>query len=247
MKLISYQDTLKTYKSRIHGIRALSKYKDWFPLKSSPELSAIAADLMGDGHLQDEPKLRLDYTSKSIEELNRFNQEIFKLFGLKGKIRDCKTNTYGTKNLGINNKPLVRVLKLAGVPAGNKVLQDFAIPSWILNDKNNFSRFINRLFSCEGCVDISSKCIEIKMSKSLNLIEEGINFFKEIKFYLEKYFEIRTTNPFLEGRENLRKDGIRTKGIRLKIKNKESIRNFRKYIQFDNKEKADKLNSIVRT
>jgi len=101
------------------------------------------------------------------------------------------------------------------------------------------------LFSCEGCVDIQNKYIELKMYKSLNLIENGINFFKEIKENLNRYFGIKSTNPFLEGRANLRKDGVRTKGIRLKIKNKESLRNFRKYIGFENKEKAKRLDKIL--
>jgi len=179
-EILNYNDLINCYKSKEHGIKAVSKYKYWFPLYSSPKLSGLVADLMGDGHLQGEPKWRLDYTSNSTEELKRFNNVVFRLFGLKGKVRDCTTNTYGTKNLGINNKPLARVLNLIGVPTGNKTNIAFSIPMWISEDKNNFSRFLNRLLSCEGCVDVPSKCIEIKMYKSLYLIEEGINFFKEI-------------------------------------------------------------------
>lgn len=244
--LLNFEDVLNTYKSKEHGKRALSKYIHWFPLKASVRLAGIVADLIGDGHLQDYPKYRLDYTSNSNKELNRFNKEIFYLFGIKGKIRDCKTNKYNTKNLGINNKPLARVLKLIGVPTGAKVLSKFSIPKWILNDKTLFLRFINRLFSCEGSIDLQNKYIELKMHKSVTLIEDGINFFKDIKKYLDKYFGIKTTKPFLEGRTNTRKDSIKTKGIRIKIKNRESLVRFKKFVGLDDKEKKIRLNKILK-
>jgi len=243
--LLNFEDVLNTYKLKERGVKALKNYRYWFPLMPSVGLAGIVADLMGDGHLQGKPNWRLDYTSKYTEELKRFENEVFILFGLKGKIRDCKTNKYNTKNLGINTKPLGRVLKLIGVPTGAKVLTAFSVPQWILNDKELFSRFVNRLFSCEGCVDVPSKGIELKMYKSLALIENGIKFFEEIKEQLDKYFGIKTTRPFLEGRTNIRKDGIVTKGIRLKIKNRESLVNFRRYVGFEDKEKADKLDKLV--
>ena len=143
--LLNFEDVINTYKSKEHGLKALSKYAYWFPLKTSSELAGIVADLMGDGHLQDGKKLRLDYTSKSVTELKRFGNEIYKLFKVKGKIRHCNTNNYGTMNYGVNCKPLVRVLKLIGVPTGSKVLTKFTIPKWIIQDKALFSRFINRV------------------------------------------------------------------------------------------------------
>ena len=243
--LLNYDDILNTYKSKEHGIEALSKYTNWFPIKASPALAGIAADLIGDGHLQDLPKSRLDYTSKSIDELLRFNKEIYNLFGLKGKIRNCTTNKYNTKNLGVNNKPLGRILKEIGVPVGPKVLTCFSVPRWILKDKTIFARFVNRLYSCEGNVDLHSKCIEFRMHKSLALIRDGISFFQEIKNHLEKYFSIKTTKPFLNGRYNTRKDGIKTVGIRLKIKNKESLIKFRRFIGFENKIKRNRLDKII--
>tara|TARA_Y100000310_G_scaffold128273_1_gene127415 strand:+ start:664 stop:1407 length:744 start_codon:yes stop_codon:yes gene_type:complete len=243
--LLKKRDVLDTYKSEYHGKKALSNYQNWFPLQASQALAGIIADLMGDGHLQDSPKLRLDYTSKSITELRRFNHEMFGLFGIKGKIRKCTTNLSNSSNFGINNKPLARTLKLLGVPTGAKVLKDFKIPSWILRDKQFFARFVNRLFSCEGCVDTQSKCLEIKMYKNVALIQEGMEFFETIKFYLDKHFNIKSTNPFLEGRTNLRKDGIKTKGVRLKIKNKFSLIKFQKYVGIEDPNKKEKLKGIL--
>lgn len=243
--LLNFEDVLNSYKSKEAGIKALYKYSHWFPLRASPNLAGIVADLMGDGHLQDSPKLRLDYTSKSAEELNRFGTEVYNIFSVKGKIRKCSTNHYGTLNLGINCKPLVRVLKLVGVPTGSKVLTNFTIPKWVLENQILFSRFIDRLFSCEGSVDLKSRCIDIKMYKSETLIEDGLKFFKEIKHYLDIYFGIKTTEPFSGNTFNLRKDGIRTRPIRLKIKNINSLIKFRDFVGIGDSTKMERLKVIT--
>ena len=179
--ILEIKDVLNTYKSQYHGIKAIEKYQSWFPLKPSPKLAGVIGDLMGDGHLQGGPKWRVDYTSKYEKELKRFDKEVFILFGVKGKIRKCTTNNYNTKNLGINNKPLARTLKLIGTPAGAKVFIKFNIPYWILKDKENFRRFISRLFSCEACVDMNSKCIEIKMHKIKILLMMESSFLIQLK------------------------------------------------------------------
>lgn len=240
--LATYEDILASYLSRFHGEKALAPYKQWFPIFPSERLAGIIADLMGDGHLQ-EGKLRLDYTSKHREELERFNREIKLLFGVSGKIRLNVTNKYGTMNLGVNNKPLGRVLQHIGVPTGAKVFKSFLIPAWILENKVFFSRFINRLYSCEACVDVQSKCIDLHMSKHEALLEEHTLFFYQIKENLFSHFNIECTNPFLSG-TNKRKDGRLTRGMHMKIKKNESLRIFQKYIGFEDAIKAEKLKVI---
>ena len=242
--LLNYEDLINTYKSKEHGIRATSNYTHRFPILASADLAGIFADLTGDGHLQDIPKLRMDYTSNSIEELTRFGNSVHTLFKINGKIRKCTTNTYGTMNYGINCKPLARVLKQIGVPTGSKVLTAFQIPLWIMDDKLFFSRYVNRLFSCEGSVDISSKAIEIQMHKSEQLLDDGIKFFKSIQFGLQNHFGIKSTNPFLGG-FTLRKDGIKTIAIRFKVKNKESLIKFMDFVGIEDKAKMAKLGIIV--
>ena len=243
--LLKLNDVLKTYKNRDAGIKALLKYKYWFPIKASPELAGIVADLMGDGHLQGTPKWRLDYSSKSVQELDRSNRIIFTLFGIKGKIRDCKTNMYKTMNLGINNKPLARVLMLLGVPVGPKVFTKFGIPNWVLEDKVCFARFVNRLFSCEGSVDVKGRCIEINMHKSVTMLDDGLTFFNQIKDGLDRYYGIKSTNPFVRNPICLRKDGKQTQGVVLKIKRRESVVCFEKFIGLDEPDKDRKLKTLV--
>lgn len=243
--IVMMKEVISTYKAPKYAVRPLSKYHHWFPVVRSPKLAGIVGDLMGDGHMQGHPKWRIDYCSNSIKELDRFNGEVHDLFKIKGKIRKCTTNRYNTFNLGINNKPLARLLYVSGVPTGSKVTLSFAIPTWISKNPDCFARFINRLISCEGTVDVKNKYIELRMYKSLDALEGGINFFAMIKEKLEEFFKIVTTNPFLEGRTNIRKDGVRTKGIRLKIKRKMAVINFKRYIDIDDSEKKEKLDKII--
>ncbi len=243
--LLTIDDVLNSYVSKSKGLVALSKYPEWFPVKASPRLAGVIADLMGDGHLQEAPKLRFDYCSSSEIELRRFDNEIFTLFGISGKIRPCTTNKYGTKLAGFNNKPLSRVLTLLGVPSGNKVFRDFDVPDWILQNPDNFAKFVNRLFSCEGSVDVSSKCIDFSMYKSVEVLNQGVPFFNSIKNGLNSHFGIRATNPFFIKKLNVRKDGTCTKGIRLKIKSRQSLINYQNLVGFDDVAKSDKLNKII--
>ena len=243
--LVKFTDVIKTYKSEFHAQKALKPHKKWFPVKPSIALAGIIADLMGDGHLQD-PLLRMDYTSNSKKELNRFRKEVLDLFGVNGKIRKCTTNTYGTMNLGVNCKPLGRVLKLCGVPAGAKVFKNFGIPAWILENKKYFGRFISRLFSCEATVDKAGGYIEIKMHKSIDILDEGFEFFNQIKTNLEKHFGIISSRPFKDNSVVIRKDGRQTKPIRLKIKQKQSLCIFANKIGFEDIKKQKKLLKYIK-
>jgi hypothetical protein len=245
--LVRYEDILNMYKSREAGEKALKKIENILPIYSTERLSGIIGDIFGDGHLQGPEKWRADFTSNSMLELKRFGKEVNLLFGYKGKIRRCTTNKYGvTYNFGLNNKPIGRILFLCGAPIGNKVLNSTKIPPWILDDKIFFTRFIQRLFDCEGCVDTYSKCIEINMSKSENLINNGFDFFNQIKNHLSKYYGINSTNPFTINRINKRKDSIITKEIKFRIKGKTSLELFKKCINFENRVKQQKLILILK-
>ncbi len=244
--ILTYNQLIKYYKNEKAALKATAKFKDIFPIYPDSILAGIIADLMGDGHIQGPPLFRMDYCSNSTDELNRFNEIIKLKYNVEGKIRKCSTNKYGTMNLGINNKALTRIFILLDVPYGSKVNKPIIIPKWILNNKKCFAKFINRLYSCEGTVDISnrSKSIDIKMHKNIKIINKGFEFFETIKFYLYKHFKIISSNPFLAG-TTLRKDGEITAGVRIKIKRKNSIKKFKKYIGIEDKIKNKKLNLIT--
>ena len=242
--IIRYRDFLNTYKTRSHRIRHLEEYKKLFPIKSSPLLAGIVGDLICDGHLQGDPKWRLDFTSKNQLELNYFNQRINKLFGVQGKIRDCKTNKFGkTFNLGVNCSPIARIFLLLGVPTGQKVLKKFLIPNWIKNDKECFREFCRRAFTCEGSIMHESRRKTPQIRLDL-WKKEGIknNIIFELGRYLNRYFNIKSTIK-VQKSFNERKDGIITKPTRIYVLG-ESVLRFHEEIRFDG-EKQKKLSNIL--
>lgn len=245
MKNITFDDVLKTYKSKEAGIKALSKHQLWFPLTLNPKIAGIVADLMADGHLQHPPMWRMDYTSASLEELQRLNKELKEVFGLSFEIRPCTTNTYGKSFLlGISCKPLGRIMSLCGVPHGSKVLTSFNVPEWITNERECFRRFLQRLFDCEGSIDEVSHSIDLRMWKEESFLENGLEFFETLKLSLQKHFGIVTHNIIVIGR-NKRKDGKVTRGILLRIKRKSEVVKFLGEIGFENEIKQNKLEKVV--
>jgi hypothetical protein len=246
--LVTRLNVIKMFKTKRNGTLVTSLHKNWFPVISSEKLAGIIGDLICDGHLQGEPKWRLDFTSKNTFELERFGKEIFKIFQVKGKARPCTSNRFGkTYNYGVNNKMLSRIFYKLGVPYGCKVKQEFLTPRWILNNKEYFRTFCKRAFTCEGCVSVegASSFIEINMWKADYLKENLIEFFNQIKIRLKNYFDIITTNVFLSSYYNLRKDGIKTIGARLRIKRLNSLINFYNNIGFDDPIKQNKLKQII--
>ncbi len=158
MILLRKEDLLVFYKDKEKGLKSIEKHSDWFPLYSSACLAGIVGDLIADGHIQGDPKWRIDFTSKNLNKLNSFGNKIFRLFGIKGKIRPCTTNKWGKSfNYGINCKLLARIIHLIGVPTGNKVKKKFLIPKWILSKEEYFVEFVREIFSCDGYVDIYAK------------------------------------------------------------------------------------------
>lgn len=215
-EILSYSQFLKTYKTRGYRLKHLENYKSLFPIKSSPRLAGIVADLIGDGHLQGNPKWRIDFTSKEISELKRFEKEMNFIFNVTGKVRKCTSNRYNTYNLAINSSPIARILFLCGVPAGQKVLIPFKIPDWIKNDKECFRIFCRRLFTCEGSINYEvgrTPRINLEMWKSEKLINDGQKFIESLSTLMNEYLGIISTVK-VQSKKNKRKDGIITQPIR---------------------------------
>ncbi|MDO8537651.1 MAG: hypothetical protein Q7S21_02095 [archaeon] len=241
MALVLLEDFEKLYTNkwkipygRVNGL---------FPIEPSENLASIVADLMSDGHLQGAPKWRFDYTSNSVEELYRFEKVLFNLFGVKGKIRKCSTNKYGTMNYGVNNKPLAKILFLCGVPTGAKVDKDYSIPEWIINNPKLFRIFIIRYFSCEGSVERTGR-IDVQIAKNLTLIPSGINFMNQIRNSLFLYFGIVTNQLYIHPREQVRKNKISSRMIVLKIGAKDQLLNFYNKVGFEGP-KMEKLKQAL--
>ena len=229
-QILRYKKFLGTYKTRGHRIRHLKDYKRLFPVKASPTLAGIIADLICDGHLQADPKWRIDFTSKSIKELKRFEKNIFLLFRVNGRIRECKSNKLSKSySLAINCSPVARILYLCGAPAGQKVLKKFDIPKWVKYNKECFREFCRRVFTCEGGLmcDGKRKIPQIRLNvwKAEKLLKKGDKFVNNLCKLMKKYFNVESTITLQKPRLN-RKDKILTRPIRVYIFNKSVIKFF---------------------
>lgn len=226
-QILRYSDFLKTYKTRGYRLNHLENWKKYFPIKASPILAGIVADLICDGHLQGDPIWRADFTSKSLEELKDFEFRLNKLFKLDCKIRKCTSNKFGeTFNIGVNCAPIARILFLCGVPAGQKVLTKFSLPKWIKEDKECFREFCKRMFTCEGSIMHEKNRrfpqIRLDMWKWEGLFREGVAFIQDICTHLDRHFKIKTAISFSKSM-NKRKDGLITRPVRVYIVGENSV------------------------
>ena len=252
-QLVTKTDFIQSYKYSVFAEYALNKYDSWFPVLPSVELAEVVADLLTDGHIETrliQNHIHYDYTSffsKNNLELERFNKNIYYLFGVKGKIRRWGVRKKGfSTGCIIQNAALSRVLKLCGVPTGSKVNQPYFVPAWIVASGREIkSAFMRRSFTCEGCITRSKGRWEIKysMSKSVNHYENGVIYLNMLKDILKKDFGIKTSNIHIVERHE-GKYGNKTVCLRFRIM-PESFYDFATKINFDLEYKKERLNLLL--
>lgn len=235
--ILRYKDLLSTYKTRGHRISHLVKYKSLFPLRTSPLLAGIIGDLIGDGSLQGDPKWRFDFTSKNVDELSSFNARVKRLFNISGKVRKCNSNKFAESyNLGINNAPVSRILLLAGVPEGQKVLKNFRIPYWVMKNKDCFREFTKQFFSCEASImsDGKRKIPQIRLEnwKVEEVQIKGNKLVEDLVDGLKCHYKINCSVSF-PSVKNYRKDGKITRPTRMYLHG-ENVKKYKNNIGFSN-------------
>jgi hypothetical protein len=246
--ILRYNDILSTYKTRSYRLNYLSQYKSIFPIRANKLFAGLVGDLMGDGHLQGDPKWRIDFTSSSLNGLEDFGDRIKRILpGLITKIRKNHHNTFSESyNLGVNSSFLARVFFLLGVPSGQKVIKSFKIPEWIRVNKECFREFCKRLFSCEGSIMQEEKRkipqIRAELWKQESRIDNGKLFMEDISFLMKKYFLIDSTVT-LPKSKSIRKDNLITRPVRIYLFG-ESVLKFYNEIGFGN-EKQKRLKALI--
>lgn len=245
MALVSEEDYLSTYNSKYYGQKYANKHNNWFPVSRSEELAALVADLTTDGHMQDYPKLRFDFTASDEEKLLDFENRLEELFGVSGTIRENKTNPYSTSyNYGVNSKPLSRVLIECGVPTGSKVKTKFNVPEWIREDENYFRAYIERAFSNDGSAFANNPRITYELRKIEELSENLQKYMETIDRLLDKYYGI-SGSIFQRSKKNIRKDGYKTVGIGLNIRKRKAIKKFHKNFNITDKEMSEEIHRVA--
>lgn len=238
VNLVTEKDYLETYKSENHGRKVLKNYREWFPVESSPELAAIVGDLTTDGHVQNYSNLRMDFTASNKDKLRDFRERLENLFGIGGKIRENTTNPYSTSyNLGINSKPLTRVMLVCGVPQGNKVKTKFSIPEWICEERELFKAYVERIFTNDGSAYGENPRITLELYKEKSIADNLEKYMRTLNQYLDRYYGIQGS-VFRRNIENQRKDGDVTVPIGLNIRRRDAIKKFHENFRITDKQMA---------
>ena len=125
-----------------------------FTFKQSPTLARIIADTTGDGHLQlDGKRGVLSFYSKDNNAIKNYNQRVFRLFKINGRVRTYTSGGYIRYGIFYSSKQLCRILAFAGTPVGNKTNRIFLVPKWILNGSEKVKcEYLKGMYTTEGSI-----------------------------------------------------------------------------------------------
>ena len=125
--IVSGHEFIKTYKSNFYAKKYYKLYKQILPLRVNSSLLYVVGSLITDGFIDLRKREKsyhynyIGYFSKYKEELRKFNAHFYKVFKIKGNIRDWGVRESG-ESFGciILNSAICRMLVLSGVPGGSK-------------------------------------------------------------------------------------------------------------------------------
>ncbi|MEW6721781.1 MAG: LAGLIDADG family homing endonuclease [Candidatus Micrarchaeota archaeon] len=249
-EILQYGQLVSVYGSRFRP----ELRKRWFPLSGSPDLAQIVAALMSDGHIglqvrNAKPKLsKVVLYSSDKGECAWFLGTVCRIFGIDGKIIRYRSASgfscnYSYKAL-LHCSELAKVLVAIGVPCGDKTIEAYPVPDWIMRGDSGTKRaFLRILFNFDGSVSLRSRrpnSIEMNfaMNKHKKLEKDATTFLEQVaKLLLE--FGVRA------GKIHIRPCKKEKMTLILFITNARSIINFHRKIGFLNEKKIARLETAV--
>jgi len=203
-------------------------------------LAGLIGHIVGDGTLWwNDKNVHLTFRSSALEDITSIKNDLMSL-GFDEKIvkihakRQCKNRKItqidgkvltfdgnGLYTIDIRRRPIAMMFKALGVPRGDRVLQEFQIPYWIMNGSGMVKRQFLRGYFGADCskptVDTRTgyrfQTICFKMSKVEG--KTPVKFFEEIYEILDE-FKI-ATRPISVASKNVRKNGEHTYSYKGKI------------------------------
>jgi predicted Zn-ribbon and HTH transcriptional regulator len=201
---------------------------------------------MGDGTIEKD-KLRFAFWNNEEELINEVcecvKNSIGETKGTINKLRDGRIQVKFCPFVGV-------VLHLAGAPLGNKTIQEFEVPEWIMNGKKEIkAAFLKGLFDDESSPDIPKN----KKDRTRRLIfaqckwdlkERSLKeFLSSIKQML-KEFGVMTTK-IREQESFIDKKGRRKIVLSFSISGKKNLENFLSKIGLTHPKKKAKLKKAI--
>jgi hypothetical protein len=217
----------------------LMKYDfDYFLNKETQKfLASLVGFCMCDGHI------RLNYQCTTFFfrfrlDADKFCMDFKKFFPYEKLYVVYKCYCYRVR---INSKEFSKFLAKLGSPIGNKVLQPFLIPEWILYGPEDIKiTFLNSVYGGEGSAPTDGAWrIQFVISKNIDNIENLLEFENQIRQML---FHIGITTTHIQ----LRNQKGRHFHGRFYIKGKENLRKFYNLLQYSYaSEKQEVLANLI--
>jgi len=181
-------------------------------------ISRLSGFILGDGHItKNHQRLIFTTDKKSLLEIRRdvigLGYKPSKIFskGVNGEINGRKFNGMTTW-FHVDSKPLCWLFESLGVITGDKCIQEFHVPNWILSGPRYIKReFLRGLFGSEmstpNCRKRNFEAILFTQNKSLKLVKSGKAFANQIITVLEE-FDVKSKLKIRKlGKEFARKNG----------------------------------------
>jgi len=195
--------------------------------KIDKDLVRIASYLTFDGHLFKDLKGMM-YSSKNIEDLKEFEKIIKRKFRLPPRYHLFSSGGGKTKTHKIYffNKRICEWLFKVGIPKGDKVIQKFDIPKWIISSKEFSREYLKIAFFCEGCFKEEkgrTPRIQINLAKCEDILDSGLKYMDNLRSMLKR-FNIDTKKCHIYGRRIRKTDGKVSRDMRFRIEIKDNNR-----------------------
>jgi len=208
-----------------------------FPINESTDLASLVGHAFADGNVS---KLHFSFTNKSEKLISDVIKKVRSL-----SIHNVVFSKSFHKAMNIEFSKLVRdILLVAGAPEGRKVNQKLKIPEWIKKGSSEIKKsFLQALLNDEATVQLNSKEIVLGMKKSLFIINDLENFFKEVKILFNELGVNGIT--ITDGNIFVTKSGEITKEKRLRICGVINFIKLKNKVGFIHPNKEEKLNKLI--
>ncbi len=198
-----------------------------FPKKAfkiDKDMARIASYVTFDGHLYKDLK-GIMYSSKNIKDLEEFEKIVKRKFGLSGRYHlfSAGGGKNKTHKIFFFNKIVCKELFKLEVPKGDKSIQEFNVPKWIIDSKYLSREYLRIAFFCEGSFKENRKTPRISFiqAKCIDILDSGIHFVDTIREMLAQ-FNIKTSECYCYGGRIRKRDNKVTKDIRFRVKTEDN-------------------------
>jgi hypothetical protein len=218
------------------------------PLKLSSDIGLIIGGVLGDGGITSK-HCKLFYANKNEMLVNSFIAAVQNIFG-DIKYRLILHND-GVKVVEITSIVGKILLKVLGLPRGDKTLLNYKLPNLLFEtqDKLLVIKFLRRFYDDEGYVH-KAGAIVLRMSIEKSLLDKIPNRFLGLSLLLNK-LDIKTSKPakinerFRIARGNPRANPTIVEDWEIKIYHKKYLTKFLETIGFESKHKSLALRTII--